>query len=163
MNKNNLKRAAEELRVQKRQKAKVKGTSSNMSPLNLGVPRVLRSPTQRRAMNASGLQAVMIEERKNGKYHQRLQRGTLESIIARAKQMYDVEDHIRISKSTICSKCMRTCVQPPVQQGTPSPMLGIEPHLVKLIIQLARMPCPFNVTSGLVLANSLIAGTPNNL
>ncbi len=39
-------------------------------------------------------------------------------------------------------------------------MLGIEPHLVELIIQLARMRCPINVTAGLQLANSLIAGTP---
>jgi hypothetical protein len=51
-------------------------------------------------------------------------------------------------------------VQPPVQQGTPSPMLAIEPHLVELVIQLARMRCPINVTSGLQLANSLIAGIP---
>ncbi len=51
-------------------------------------------------------------------------------------------------------------MDPPVQQGTPSPMLGIEPHLVELIIQLASMRCPINVTTGLQLANSLIAGTP---
>ncbi len=38
-------------------------------------------------------------------------------------------------------------------------MLGIEPHHVELIIQLARIRCPINVTSGLQLANSLIAGT----
>jgi hypothetical protein len=40
-------------------------------------------------------------------------------------------------------------------------MLGIEPRLVELVsIQLARLQCPINVTSGLQLANSLIAGTP---
>jgi hypothetical protein len=110
--------------------------------------------------SAKEYKAAMIEKRKNGKHHQRLQRGTLKSIIARAKQTYNVEDHIRISESTIRSRCMRNCVQPPVQQGTPSPMLAIEPHLVELIIQLARMRCPINVTSGLQLANSLIAGTP---
>jgi hypothetical protein len=110
--------------------------------------------------SAKEYKAAMIEKRKNGKHHQQLQRGTIKSIIARAKQTYNVEDHIRISKSTIRSRCMRNCVQPPVQQGTPSPMLAIEPHLVELIIQLARMRCPINVTSGLQLANSLIAGTP---
>jgi hypothetical protein len=39
-------------------------------------------------------------------------------------------------------------------------MLGIEPHVVELIIQLACMRCPINVNSGLQLANSHIAGTP---
>jgi hypothetical protein len=39
-------------------------------------------------------------------------------------------------------------------------MLGIEPHLVELIIQLAPIQCPISITSGLQLANSLIAGTP---
>ncbi len=50
-------------------------------------------------------------------------------------------------------------MHPPVQQGTSSPMLGIEPHLIELIIQLACMRFPINVTSGLQLANSHIAGT----
>ena len=99
-------------------------------------------------------------ETRKGKHQQRLQRGTLKSIIARAKKTYNVQDHIRISESTIRSRCRRDCVQPLVQQGTSSPMLGIEPHLVELIIQLARMRCPINVTAALQLANSLIAGTP---
>jgi hypothetical protein len=84
--------------------------------------------------SAKEYKAAMIDKRKNGKDHQGLQRGTLKSMIARAKQTYNVEDHIHIGKSTIC---MRNCVEPPVQQGTPSPMLGIESHLVELIIQLA--------------------------
>jgi hypothetical protein len=176
VNKNNLKRAAEELRVQQRQKATVKVTSSNsqghqqqhVAP-QFGHPKGTTESNSREAherirlatvASAKEYKAAMIEKRKNGKHYQRLQRGTIKSIIARAKQMYNVEDHIRVSKSTIRSKCMRNCVQPPVQQGTPSPMLAIEPHLVELIIQLARMQCPINVTSGLQLANSRIAGTP---
>jgi hypothetical protein len=103
---------------------------------------------------------AVIEMTKMSKHRQRLRRGTLRSIIARAKETYNVQDHIRISEYTIRSRCRRNCVHPPVQQGTPSPMLGIEPHLVELIIQLARMRCPINVTAGLQLANSLIAGTP---
>ena len=38
-------------------------------------------------------------------------------------------------------------------------MLSVEPYLVELIAQLARMRSPINVTTGLQLANSLIAGT----
>jgi hypothetical protein len=98
-------------------------------------------------------------EQRKDKHQQRLQRGTLKSIMARAKQTYNVQGHIRICESTIRSRCRRNCLQPLVRQGTPSPMLGIEPLLVEIIIQLARMRCPINVAAALRLANSLIAGT----
>jgi hypothetical protein len=39
-------------------------------------------------------------------------------------------------------------------------MFGIGSHLVELIIQLARMRCPINITSRLQLANSLMTGPP---
>jgi hypothetical protein len=38
-------------------------------------------------------------------------------------------------------------------------MIAIEPYIDNLIIQLTRMQSPVNVTAGLQLANSLIAGT----
>lgn len=38
------------------------------------------------------------------------------------------------------------------------PILAIEPHRVELVSQLARMQCPINVTTGLQLANSIVAG-----
>jgi hypothetical protein len=39
-------------------------------------------------------------------------------------------------------------------------MLATEPCIVGLIAQLSRMRSPINVTTGLQLANSIIAGTP---
>ena len=38
------------------------------------------------------------------------------------------------------------------------PILAIEPHKFELVSQLARIQCPINVTTGLQLANSIVAG-----
>jgi hypothetical protein len=38
-------------------------------------------------------------------------------------------------------------------------MAAIEPHLIEVILQLSRMRCPINASTGLYLANSMIEGS----
>ncbi len=108
---------------------------------------------------AKQYQVLMARNQKENGGRSRLTRGTLTSIIATAKEMYNVEESHSICETTIRSRYRRNNLSPLVQQGTPSPMLSVEPHLVALIVQLARMRCPINVRAALQLANSLIAGT----
>ena len=88
-------------------------------------------------------------------------RGALTKILESAKEKYDVKK-ARISKATIVTRVRRNKLDPISQGGTPSPMLAIEPHIVELVSQLVRIRCPVNVTTGLQLANSIIAGTSMN-
>ena len=71
--------------------------------------------------------------------------------------MYGLPD-IAVSKSTIRSRCVRAnlVVGP---RGLKSPMLAVEPQLVQVIIQKAAIRQPLTCSQGLLLANSLIAGT----
>ena len=103
---------------------------------------------------------AMDERRRSEGRVGRLANGTLESIISSAKETYSLPPEKNISVECIRTRFKRGCEAPKVNQGTPSPMLGVEPYLVELIIQLGRIRCPINVTTGLHLANSLIAGTP---
>ncbi|KAI2506247.1 hypothetical protein MHU86_8182 [Fragilaria crotonensis] len=103
--------------------------------------------------------AEYILVRENAKMrNQRAERGLLTRIIAAAKQKHGVETET-ISKYTVRSRVTRKKVNPAVRQGTPSPMLTVEPCIVDLIAQLSRMRSPINVTAGLQLANSIVAGT----
>lgn len=85
-------------------------------------------------------------------------RGALTKILELAKEKHHVKN-ARISKATIVTRVRRNKLDPISRGGTPSPMLAIEPHIVELVSQLARLRCPINVTTGLQLANSIIAGT----
>ena len=85
-------------------------------------------------------------------------RGTLTKILELTKEKYNVKN-ARISEATIVTRVRRNKLDPISRGGTPSPMLAIEPHIVELVSQLARIRCPVNVTTGLQLANSIIAGT----
>ncbi|KAI2501029.1 hypothetical protein MHU86_13441 [Fragilaria crotonensis] len=88
----------------------------------------------------------------------RAKRGSLADIVAAAKHKYGIID-ANISIHTVCTRAKRNKLNPDVCQGTPSPMLSIEPYLVALITQLSRMRLPITVAAGLQLANSLIVGT----
>ena len=107
--------------------------------------------------------AEFVLVRENAKRrNKRAERGALTKIIAAAKQNHGVDSET-ISKYTVRSRATRKRVNPSVCQGTPSPMLATEPYIVGLIAQLSRMRSPINVTTGLQLANSIIAGTPFEL
>jgi hypothetical protein len=91
--------------------------------------------------------------------NRRAERGQLTKIIALGKKKYGLSDDVKISHFTVRTRAKRLRTNPLVPQGTVSPMIAIEPYIVDLIIQLSRMRSPVNVTTGLQLANSLIAGT----
>ena len=98
--------------------------------------------------------------RKVGKENNgRAERGQLTKVIALGKIKYGLPDDVKISHFTVQTRAKRLQTNPLVPQGTVSPMIAIEPYIVDLIIQLSRMRSPVNVTTGLQLANSLIAGT----
>ena len=84
--------------------------------------------------------------------------GELKTIIAHSKAKYKVCNSFTISASTIQSHYKRDNLNPTTPQGTPSSMAAIKPYQVEVILQLARMCCPINPTTGLYLANSLIEG-----
>ncbi len=97
--------------------------------------------------------AETILVRKNAKMqNKRADRGQLTKVIAAAKQQHGVKIET-ISKFTVRSRVTRNNVNPAVRQGTPSPMITIEPYIVDPISQLSRMRSPINVTTGLQLAN----------
>jgi hypothetical protein len=88
----------------------------------------------------------------------RAEQGKLTSIVAAAKRNYQVDAEISIF--TVRTRAKQNKVDPAVRQGTPSPILSVEPFIVDLCVQLGDMRVPMtNVTTGLQLANSLIAGT----
>jgi hypothetical protein len=92
--------------------------------------------------------------------NKRATRGLLTKIVAAAKHKYRLDASTVISIATVWTRAQRNKLNPAINRGgTPSPMLTIEPYIVELILQLARMRLPINVTTGLQLAKSIIAGT----
>ena len=85
--------------------------------------------------------------------------GELHRIIKQAKSKHKVPQSTVISKHTILTRARRNRLDPKVRQGITSPMLGIEPYIVEVLIQLSKLGRPINVATGLQLANSIIAGT----
>ena len=106
---------------------------------------------------AKSYSTVRATARANNK--PRAPKGELAKIVQTSKQKYDIED-VHISMETVRTRARRHNFDPAVSQGTPSPMLKIEPYIVETIAQLARMRSPINVKTGLQLANSIIEGTP---
>jgi hypothetical protein len=104
-------------------------------------------------------QDKLMKKRKSDGSNTRLKHGTLATIIEKAKALYNVVENSTINPSTIRSRCKRNHINPVVAQGTTSPMAAVEPYLIAVILQLARMRCPINATMGLHLANSMIEGT----
>jgi hypothetical protein len=77
--------------------------------------------------------------------------GEFKTIIAHSKAKYKVCDSFTISASTIRSRYKRNNLNPATPQGTPSPMAAIDPYQEEVILQLARMYCPINPTTGLYI------------
>ena len=76
-----------------------------------------------------------------------LMHGTLATIIGKAKALCNVENFTPIHPSTILSRRKRNHINPVVLQGITSPMTAIEPYLIAIILQLARIRSPNNATS----------------
>ena len=87
------------------------------------------------------LYAVAQENFKDA--NMRVKNGTLAMIITEAKARNGLPEETFMNRSTIVN----------------SPMLAIDPYMVELIHQLARMRNPISVSDGLRLANFLISGT----
>jgi hypothetical protein len=68
-----------------------------------------------------------------------------------------IPDDLELNKVTIRKRVERHSVNG--KRGLKSPMLEVEPYLVKFIIKLADMRFPISTSQGLKLANLLIKGT----
>ena len=79
---------------------------------------------------AKQYQVLMARNQKENGGRSRLTRGTLTSIIATAKEMYNVEESHSICEATIRSRYRRNNLSPLVQQGTPSPLHSLFSLLV---------------------------------
>ena len=100
------------------------------------------------------LYAVAQENFKDAK--RRVKNGTLAMIITEAKARNGLPEETFMNRSTIVNRVSQKMGH---RHGRVSPMLAIEPYMVELIHQLARMRNPISVSDGLRLANSLISGT----
>ncbi len=100
-----------------------------------------------------------LDQRRKDKRSSRLMSGELKTIIAHSKAKCKVCSSFTISASTNQSRYERNNLNPATPQETPLPMAAIKPYQVEVILQLARMRCPINPTTGLYLANSLIEGS----
>ena len=107
----------------------------------------------------------MLDSKNNNK---RTSKGTISLIIDAAKERNGIPANVKVSFETVRSRAaIKIKKSGEVQNGQhhiskhghQSPMNEIEPYLVGLIQQLAKMRVPISVSEGLMLANSLIAGT----
>jgi hypothetical protein len=71
----------------------------------------------------------------------RAKQGSLSKIVVDAKHKHAIIDAKNISIQTVRTRAKRNNLSPAVCQGTPSPMLRIEPYLVVLFTHLSRITC----------------------
>ena len=90
--------------------------------------------------------------------NKRVPPGTLTLIIQRAKEKYGVPSTTNIQIETIRTRVKKGNLGLAQVADNPSPLLEIEPYVLHMIDQLAKMRVPLNVSQGLRLVNSLIAG-----
>ena len=86
-----------------------------------------------------------------------LPKGLLDEIIEDSKLKHGLDDEVVILKDTVRQRLKRGSTNRHAGQVTP--MAEMEPYLVELILQLAKMRTPITSAQGLELANSLISGT----
>jgi hypothetical protein len=102
---------------------------------------------------------VFCRFKRRGKLH----RGGLNQIIERAKLENGLENECwTISADSVRSRQKRqvaTCMIATWRRGPTSPLAPIEPLLVDLCIQRARMGQPLSQSEGMLLVNSIIEGT----
>ena len=92
-------------------------------------------------------------------------RGVLTKIIQVCKQKNQVAPSTHISSFIVHTRAMRnTPFATFLKQGTPSPMLEVEPYLVQLITQVAKMRIPITVLLwAFNLPTQLLKGPPTFL
>ena len=100
--------------------------------------------------------------------NKRTSKGTIALIIDAAKERNGIPANVKVGFEKVRSRAVIKIMNGREVQngqhliskhGRQSPMNEIEPYLVGLIQQLAKMRVPISVSEGLMLANSLIAGT----
>jgi len=96
-----------------------------------------------------------IKKVKNEK--ERLRKGELTKIISKCREKHNLCHSILIKEETIRKRVQRNSKGS--HQGLKSPLLSIEPYVVSLILQLAKMRIPLTTEQGLQLCNSIISGT----
>ncbi len=96
-----------------------------------------------------------IKKVKNEK--ERLRKGELTKIISKCREKHNLCHSILIKEETIWKRVQRNSKGS--HQGLKSPLLSIEPYVVSLILQLAKMRIPLTTEQGLQLCNSIISGT----
>jgi hypothetical protein len=85
----------------------------------------------------------------------RVPKGTYDKIIKEAEEKYSLEEG-SISKHTILMRLREERKTVTGGQGHVSPMIGVEVHLVDVILQLASMRQPLTATAALNLINSMV-------
>ena len=88
----------------------------------------------------------------------RLEKGTLAQIIKSCHETNSLPQEIQICPETVCTRAKKTNFKMQTHPGTVSPLAAIEPYIVALMIQCARMCAPINCKEGLELINSIISG-----
>ena len=99
---------------------------------------------------------MMKDTKRNNKA--RVSKGSLEKLINEVKKKRNIEDNI--SLLAIRKRVQRNSLESRhLAGGQVSPLLKIEPVIVSIIVQMARMRQCLNPSKGLLLVNSLIRGT----
>ena len=96
----------------------------------------------------------------NKRQKRRMKRGSLTSLIARIKAKNNVGADVIIAEETIRQRIKRDAVFTNGGRGHDSPLLPLEPTIVKIIIQMSRIRQCVTPSQGLKLVNSMILGTP---
>ena len=91
----------------------------------------------------------------------KLPRGGLKRIIERSKVQNGLENEVNwtISAETVRSRHKNDTISSNVRRGPTSPLAPVEPLLVELCIERARMGQPLSQSEGILLVNSIIHGT----
>ena len=97
---------------------------------------------------------------RNKRSRKRMKRGSLTSLIARIKAKNNVGADVVIAECTIRQRIKRDAVFTNGGRGHDSPLLPLEPTIVKIIIQMSRIRQCMTPSQGLKLVNCMIAGTP---
>ena len=88
----------------------------------------------------------------------RSKKNALDNLIEKKKEEHGLPD-LTVEKGCIQQRLKRNKLICTTHTGTASPMAPIEEHIVALMVQMAKMRQPLNVSEGLALANSLVEGT----
>lgn len=99
-----------------------------------------------------------LARRRAKRCNKRTTRGTFAFIIVDCKAKHNIPEGMHISVETLRSRAKRGNFKGG-NVGNTSPMEDVEPYIVELIGQLAKMRVPITRRQGLQLANLLISGT----